>query len=79
MANQFPPDLEEQLKERMATGQYASEDDVLREALRALKRQDEDVAALKEAITDMEAGDRGRSFDEFVDDFRKKHNIPQDA
>ena len=79
MANQFPPDLEEQLKERMASGQYASEDDVLREALRALKRQDEDVAALKEAIADMEAGDRGRSFDEFVDDFRKKHNIPQDA
>ena len=32
MANQFPPDLEEQLKERMATGQYVSEDDVLREA-----------------------------------------------
>ena len=79
MTHQFPPDVEAQLRERMATGQYASEVDVLRDALRALKRQDQDVAAIKEAITDMEAGDRGRPFDEFVDEFRAKYNIPHDA
>ena len=79
MAHQFPPDVEEQLRERMATGQYDSEEDVLREALRALKRQDEDLTAVKEAIADMEAGDRGVPFEQFVDEFRKKHNIPQDA
>lgn len=79
MAHQFPPDVKDQLRERMATGQYASEDDVLRDALRALKRQDQEVAAIREAITDMEAGDRGRPFDEFVDELRTKYNISQDA
>jgi putative addiction module CopG family antidote len=79
MSYQFPPDLVEQLQDRLATGQYTSEDEVLREALRALKRQDEDVAAVKEAIADMEAGDRGKPFDEFVDEFRRAHQIPLDA
>jgi hypothetical protein len=36
------------------------------------------VAALREAISDLEAGDRGKPFDQFVAEFRKKHNIPQD-
>jgi hypothetical protein len=37
------------------------------------------VAAVKEALADMEAGDTGKPFDEFVEEFRTKHNIPQDA
>ena len=79
MSHQFPPDVEAEVRERMATGQYASEDDVLRDALQALKRQDQDIAAIQEAITDMEAGDRGRPFDEFVSDFRAKYSISEDA
>ena len=79
MNYEFPPDVKEQVRQRIANGQYATEDDVLRDALTALKRQDEDVAAVKEAIADMEAGDRGKPFDEFVEQFRRKHNIPQDA
>ena len=38
-----------------------------------------DLEAVKQAIADMEAGDRGVPFDQFVDEFRKKHNIAQDA
>ena len=79
MAYEFPPDVQDQLRQCMATGHYATEDDALREALRALKLQAEDVAAVKQAITDMEAGDRGKPFDEFVEEFRRKHHIPQDA
>jgi Arc/MetJ-type ribon-helix-helix transcriptional regulator len=79
MAYEFPPDVRDQLRQRMATGQYATEDDVLRDAFRALKLQNEDVAAVRQAIADMEAGDRGKPFDEFVEEFRKKHNIPQDV
>lgn len=37
MAYQFPPDVDQLLKERMATGGYTSQDDVLRDALRALE------------------------------------------
>lgn len=79
MSYQLPPDLRQQLSERLATGQYASEEQVLREALGALKQRDEDVAAIRAAIADMESGDRGKPFDEFVEEFRKKHGIAQDA
>ena len=79
MAYQFPADVQDQLRQRIATGLYATEDDVLRDALRALKLQEEDVAAVQLAIADMEAGDRGKPFDEFFEEFRRKRKIPQDA
>jgi hypothetical protein len=40
---------------------------------------EESVAAIREAIADMEAGDRGVPFDEFVAAFRKKHNLSPSA
>jgi putative addiction module CopG family antidote len=52
-AYQFPPDLEDEIRQRMNTGQYASADDVLRDALRALKCRDTEVAAIQEGIDDM--------------------------
>lgn len=36
MAYQFPPDVAKLVEERMAAGQYKTEDDVLRDALHAL-------------------------------------------
>ena len=79
MIYQFPPDLEDEINERMASGQYASQDDLFRDALRALRLQDADVTAVKQAIADMEAGDLGIPFDEFVEEFRQKHNVAQGA
>ena len=38
-----------------------------------------DLEAVKQAIADMEAGDRGIPFDEFIEEFRKEHNIAEDA
>jgi hypothetical protein len=35
---------------------------------------DEDVAAIREALDDMAAGDRGIPFDEFDREFRKRHS-----
>ena len=58
----------------MASGSYGSEDDVLRET-EALRHRNQDVVAINEAIADMEAGDRGNSFDQFVEDFRRRHGI----
>ncbi len=37
---------------------------------------DEDIGAIREALLDMAAGDRGIPFDEFDRDFRKRHNLP---
>ena len=75
---QFPPDLEDEIKQRMATGQYTSEDDVLREALHALRWRDEEVAAIQEGIDDMEAG-RVKPLREFDRAFREAKNVPHDA
>lgn len=36
----------------------------------------EDIAAIQEAIDDMEKGDTGISFDEFDRDFRARRNLP---
>jgi antitoxin ParD1/3/4 len=37
MAYQFPPDVEQLVKDRMSQGGYSSADEVLRDALRALE------------------------------------------
>jgi Arc/MetJ-type ribon-helix-helix transcriptional regulator len=76
MMYEFPPDLAQRLTERMATGQYASQDDVLREAFAALDTQDTEVRAIQEGIDDMEAG-RVRPVREFDREFRAQNNIPQ--
>ena len=74
----FPPDLEDEIKQRMRTGRYASEDDVLREALRALKWRDDEVAAIQEGFDDIEAG-RVKPLRQFDRELRERKNIPQDA
>ena len=38
--------------------------------------QDEDVAAIQEALDDMASGDQGIPFDQFDRDFRSRHNLP---
>lgn len=42
MAYRFPPDVEQLVKDRMASGDYASEDDVLRDAMEALEQLEHD-------------------------------------
>ncbi|MBS0207720.1 MAG: hypothetical protein JSS27_02080 [Planctomycetes bacterium] len=46
MSYQFPPDLEKLVQDRMAAGGYASEDEVLRDALRALGAFDHSAAEM---------------------------------
>jgi len=40
---------------------------------------DEDVAAIEEAIDDMENGDTGVAFEEFDRDFRARRNLPTNS
>jgi hypothetical protein len=37
---------------------------------------DEELAAIQEALTDMANGDRGVPFEDFDRDFRKRQNVP---
>ena len=79
MAYPFPPDVEQIVKERMASGNYQSEDDVLRDALRALSEEEEDLVAVQEAISELKGGDAGIPLGEAFDSIRAKYQIPNDA
>ena len=50
MAYQFPPELEERVREHMASGQYASEDQLLTDAFLALDDVQTRQARLREEI-----------------------------
>ena len=75
MVYQFPPDIQELIHERMASGQYSSEDELLRDALRSLREEAEDLEAVQQAIDDWRAGDEGVPVHEAFDALRKKHGI----
>jgi Arc/MetJ-type ribon-helix-helix transcriptional regulator len=51
MAYQFPPNVDELVKQQLATGDYESEDEVLIDVLRLLQRQREDLAAIQKVLT----------------------------
>jgi len=75
MSYQFPPDVDRLVKSQMASGDYASEDEVLRAALRALTHSGSPTAApqvgqisslaeLREEVRrGLEQIDRGESHD----------------
>ena len=88
MTYRFPGDIAKLLREQMATGRYACEDDILREALRALAEFvhspaefDEEycqtVAAVREGLADAEAG-RTRPLRALIDeaDCNRKREAP---
>jgi Arc/MetJ-type ribon-helix-helix transcriptional regulator len=61
----FPPDVRELVRRAMTAGGFNSEDELLRDALSVWQRQNDDLAAIREGIAEMEAG-QGRPFEEFA-------------
>lgn len=78
MSYQFPPELDQLVKRQLARGQYDSEDAVLIAAMQSLEQQEEDLAAIREGIEDMNEG-QFQSLRDFDREFREKKGIPQDA
>jgi len=76
MSMQLPADINTTLQSFLIGGRYENEAAVLREALTALKRRDEneDLVAIQEGIEDMKAG-RVRPFEEVDADIRAKHGF----
>lgn len=79
MPYQLSRDVEELVKDRMASGKYESEEEVLRDALEALRLEDEELRAIEAALDDVENGDTGVSLDQAFASLRAKFNIPTDA
>ena len=79
MALPLPADVEELVRQQMATGKYASEAELLREALRALADDEQDMAAIQEAVAELQAGDPGLPLHEAFDALRAKHGVSLDS
>ncbi len=56
MSYAFPPEIAEPVRRRVTSGQFPSEDDVLRAALHALDERDEELGAIQEGLADLDAG-----------------------
>ena len=79
MSYPFPLDVAELVQKQLATGEYVSEDEVLRDALRTLDAEREEWAALQAGLATLDEGNRGVSIEAAFDSIRAKHNIPADA
>jgi putative addiction module CopG family antidote len=69
------PNVWNEIQRQLASGSYTSPDEVLREALAALRSREQEVLAIQEGIDDMEAG-RIRPFREFDREFRQRNGQP---
>ncbi|MDH3717781.1 MAG: hypothetical protein OES79_06630 [Planctomycetota bacterium] len=77
MRYEFPPDVDQRVTTHLEKG-YDTVDDVLRDALSALEREQQEITAIQEGIDDMEAG-RYRSLEEVDAEIRERHDFPPDA
>lgn len=75
MSVDLSPDVWNEIQRQLASGAFSSPDDVLREALAALRSREAEVIAIQEGIDDMEAG-RVRSLGEFDREFRQCNGLP---
>jgi hypothetical protein len=75
MTYQFSPDVQQLVRERMASGRYSSEEALLKEALLALDERDEHLLAVREALADLDAGDDGVPLNDAFDAIRSRYDI----
>lgn len=75
MTYQLPPDVDQLVKSYVNAGIYHSEADVLRDALRALADEDQDLKAVRQAISELHAGDEGLPVDEAFEIMMRKYGI----
>lgn len=79
MANLLPPDVQQTLTAWVASGKYANQDDVLRDALRALSDEQDDRQAVQEAIAELEDGDTGVPLRQAFEELREQHGHRREA
>lgn len=79
MTYHFPADVETRVQTRMATGRYASEDEVLRDALDTLDTVEAEAREVQVAIDAVKNGDAPVPLDEAFDALRKKYDLRTDV
>ena len=68
--------VEQLIRNRMASGRYGSEEELLVMALQSLDEIDEEIQAVEEGLASVERGEQGVPLDEAFDRLRQKHSIP---
>ena len=63
MIRKIPDDVQAAIDAKVASGQYADEESVLREAMASLDDFDENVAKVQQGIETWQAGDEGIPID----------------
>jgi len=64
MNHTLPPDVQRLIAAQLASGRYASEEEVLRDALLVLRDVDEEAGKVQAAIDEWKNGDQGIPLDE---------------
>ena len=77
MSHQFSPNIEQLIRQKMATGLYASEDERFSATLsRQLDHDEEELRAIQERTgKSLDEGDEGVSVEEAFKRLREKHRI----
>ena len=75
MSVDLAPDVWNEIQRQMAIQGYSSHDEVLREALAALRYREQEVLAIQEGIDEMEAG-RVTPLADFDREFRRRNALP---
>jgi hypothetical protein len=71
MSYAFPPDIKQLIDQNMATGIYASEEDILQAALHALTDYHATIADIRQGMDDNDQG-RGEPLASAMTDIRKQ-------
>jgi Arc/MetJ-type ribon-helix-helix transcriptional regulator len=74
MSVEIASDVWNEIQRQLATGAFASHDELLREALSALRFRSEELVAIGQGIEDMEAG-RVTPIREFDRRFREQNGL----
>ena len=75
MAHEFSPTVEQLIRDKMASGRFASEEELLVEALQSLEESDKELQAIEEGLASVDRGDPGVPLDEAFDRLRQKHRV----
>jgi len=75
MSFQFPADIQQSISAYVTGGTFQNEEEVLREAMRLLAQQQQDLASIQRGLEDI-ANDRTRPAEESNEEFRRIHKIP---
>ncbi len=75
MSNPLSPAVEQLIRAQMATGRYASEEELLVQALHTLAEDEQALRAIEEGLASVDRGEPGQSADDAFRRLREKHRI----